>query len=102
LNESRDDGSDLHLNAAIDSDGQLCITGHDLGPVTRPVSSDGEYEYWYTIQEHDIPALIVALGGAPGDDILAVLEDGWTGSDSYGLDAAIRKSGVPFSFHAYS
>ena len=82
LNEGRDDGSRRHLDAAVDSDGRLRIAGQDLGPVTRPVSPDGEYEYFYTIEEHDIPALAVALGGALGDDILAVLEERWTGSQA--------------------
>ena len=44
--ETRADGSRLLLWAYLDTLGRLHIDGQDLGPVTRLVSGDGEYEYF--------------------------------------------------------
>lgn len=101
LDESRDDTSSHHLSAVLERDGELRIEGQDLGLVTAAISPDGEYEYFYTIRPNDVPALVIALGGTPGDDILALLEERWAGRQSYGLGTAIRDSGVPFTFFAY-
>lgn len=101
LDERLDDSSSLHLRAVLERDGELRIEGQDLGPVTAAMSPDGEYEYFYTIRANDVPALVIALGGIPGDDILALLEERWAGEQSYGLDREIRDSGVPFTFFTY-
>ena len=102
LAEHRKDGSSLYLTAKVSEDGDLRIEGQDLGPITAMVSPDGEYEYWYTIQAHDVPALAAALGGSTHADVLDLLEDRWSGHESYGLGEAIRQSGVPFKFFCYS
>jgi hypothetical protein len=84
-------------------DGRLVISGQDLGPVTRPISSDGEYEYAYTVAAEDVPSMMVALGGVSEDeDVLAILERDWSGARSYGLGAAMRESGVPYEFWNWS
>lgn len=100
--EHREDGSSLYLRARVSEEGDLRIEGQDLGPVTAAVSSDGEYEYLYTIQSEDVAALGAALGGEADDDILEVLKDSWSGAKSHGLEEAIRHSGVPFTFSCYS
>jgi hypothetical protein len=47
------------------------------------------------------PALVVALGGQPGTDVIDLLEQHWSGADSYNLGAAIRSSGVTHHFASY-
>lgn len=101
FDEHRQDGSSLHLSAVLKPDGKLLIEGHDMGPVTAPISPDGEYEYFYAIRAMDVPTLVVALGGTPDGDILALLEERWVGENSYGLEKAIRECGVAFTFFAY-
>ncbi|MBX7430633.1 hypothetical protein JDV09_00695 [Mycobacterium sp. Y57] len=101
LDERREDGSWLNLDATLQPDGSLRIDGQDLGPVTEPVSPDGEYEYGYTIAAQDVPAMVIALGGQHGTDIIDLLEHHWSGAQSYGLGAAIRSSGVPHHFWNY-
>jgi hypothetical protein len=96
-----DDGSRLNLDASLELDGSLRISGHDLGPVTKSITPDGEYEYWYSIAAEDVPALAVALGGQPGGDVIDLLKEDWSGEDSYGLGAAIRSSGVDYHFGSY-
>ncbi len=33
-----------------------------------------EYEYWVTVDSVDVPRIVTALGGQPGDDVLALVE----------------------------
>ena len=59
------DGPDSrHLWAHLDQKGNLHIDGQDLGPKTTIVSSDGEYEWFETIDRSDLPKLIGLLGGS--------------------------------------
>lgn len=99
--ERREDGSWLNLDASLAPDGSLRINGQDLGPVTKTVSPDGEYEYGYVIAAENVPALLIALGGQEGADVIDVLENHWSGAASYGLEQAIRSSGVPYDFWNY-
>ena len=85
LDEKRPDGSNLALLAFLDAEAKLHIQGQDLGPVTKSVSGDGEYEYSYTIAAADIPRLLPLLGGRPGDDVLEILKQKWSGEKSYKL-----------------
>ncbi len=84
-----------HLEAYVDEAGALHIDGHDLGPGTDMVSSDGEYEWFETIAAVDVPRVVALLGGRPGDDVLDVLERDFTGTKSYDLEARLRNSDVP-------
>ena len=53
-----------HLWAHLDQEGNLHIDGQDLGPKTVIVSSDGEYEWFETIDRSDLAKLIGLLGGS--------------------------------------
>jgi hypothetical protein len=88
--ERRADGSHLSLWAYLDTLGRLHVDGQDLGPVTRFVSGDGEYEYFKMVAKEDIPRLVEILGGKPGDEILGLLEREWTGDKSYDLETVLR------------
>ena len=99
--ERRADGSQLSLWAYLDSGGRLHIDGQDLGPVTAPVSNDGEYEYFKTIAASDIPRLVELLGGKPGADILALLKRKYTGEKSYDLERILSESDIPVALSTY-
>ena len=92
------DGNSYFLNASLRQDGSLKISGQDLGPT---IGIDGEYEYWYTIKAENVPALVAALGGTPGQDILDFLVQRWSGEAAYRLGPAIRNSGVEYAFANY-
>jgi hypothetical protein len=92
--EKRADGSHLALWAYLDTAGRLHIDGQDLGPVTRSVSEDGEYEYFKMVAKADIPRLIELLGGKPEDDILDLLQRSWTGARSYDLEEILREGPI--------
>lgn len=93
-------GTSYFLDANLGPDGGLTICGQDLGPRVDD-DDDGEYEYWYGIKAEDLPALLLALGGTPDDDVLAFLEQHWSGEAATGLETAIRDSGVPYRFFNY-
>jgi hypothetical protein len=99
--EKRADGSHLALWAYLDTAGQLHIDGQDLGPVTRNVSTDGEYEYFKFVAPQDIPRLTELLGGRPDEGILDLLERGWTGEKSYALEDLLRDGDVPVVLAVY-
>ena len=82
----------------MEESGALVIDGHDLGPATAPVSDDGEYEWNYTYDAAVVPAVVAALGGAPGDDVLDLLQRHWTGARSYELEKRLRESKLPHGF----
>jgi hypothetical protein len=102
LKEKRADGSSLNMWAYLDSEGCLHIDGQDLGPVTKAVSDDGEYEYFYTIPAEDIPALVKVLGGKVGDNVLDVIKKKWSGKKSYDLGELLDKSQVRVKFSTWS
>lgn len=100
--EKRADGSHLGLWAYLDKAGRLHIDGQDLGPVTRSVSEDGEYEYFKMVAKEDIPRLIELLGGKPEDDILDLLQRSWTGDRSYDLEEILREGPIEVRLGVWS
>lgn len=90
LRAEHDGRNHRYLIATLNSEGALVIEGHDLGPKTELVSSDGEYEWSRTILREHIPQLLILLD-EPGDaDILSILERYWTGPKSYELDVSFQ------------
>jgi hypothetical protein len=87
------------LWAYLDEHGCLHIDGQDLGPVTAPVSDDGEYEYFKTYEAADVPRVVALLDGKPGEDVLDLLERSWTGERSWELDRRLLESGIPAKVH---
>jgi hypothetical protein len=83
-----------HLSASLDSNGNLVIEGHDLGPGTAMISSDGEYEWTTTVAAGDIGRLLELLGAARDANILDVLVASYTGRGSYELETIIRESDI--------
>jgi hypothetical protein len=89
------------LWAYIDANGNLHVDGQDLGPVTEPVSGDGEYEYFKTIAAADVPLLLGLLGAPPNSDVLDVLASFWSDSASWELERLLRASDIPMNIDTY-
>jgi hypothetical protein len=101
LRAERSDTDRRNLWAHLDEEGNLHIDGQDLGSGTALVSSDGEYEWFETIRAEHLPRLLLLLGGAPGDDLLELLEDRWSGSNSYVLEGLLRRCDIPIERFVY-
>lgn len=102
LRAERDGADSRFLRAYLDEAGNLHIDGQDLGPATASVSSDGEYEWFETIQQADVPKVIALLDGSPEDDILDLLERGWTGDRAAELERRLRESDIHIQFSSWS
>ncbi|MGH2689112.1 MAG: hypothetical protein ACRDKW_09950 [Actinomycetota bacterium] len=87
-----------YLWAYLDEEGRLHIDGQDLGPATAPVSPDGEYEWFKTVAAADVARVVALLEGRPGEDVLDLLERGFTGPGSYELERRLRESTIPVEF----
>jgi hypothetical protein len=99
LREERDRRESRHLWAYLDETGALHIDGQDLGPGTAPMSDHGEYEWFQIIKTEHLPRLLGLLGGHPGDDILSLLEEKWSGARSYDLEKILRETAIPIERH---
>jgi hypothetical protein len=104
LRDERDGRDSRSLTANLTSDGSLRIAGHDLGPKTAIVSEENEYEWTYTFPVDSVPALCAALSGADHEDILDVLDRGYTGERSYQLERIIQETvdTIPREFWSWS
>jgi hypothetical protein len=97
------DGADSrYLWAYVDDDGNLHIDGQDLGPGTKGVSGDGEYEWSSVIRASDVPSVVELLEGDAGEDVLTLLERRWTGAASYELEQRLRDSDIPIQRSVWS
>lgn len=95
LREEHHGADHRYLTAYVDARG-LHIDGQDLGPGTASVSSDGEYEWYQTILPEHVARVVALLEGAPGEQILDLLERAWTQPGrSYELEKRLRESGIP-------
>ena len=101
LRDEKDGRDSRHLCAWLDERGSLHIDGQDLGPATAIVSDDGEYEWFETIQAEHLPRLLSRLGADPGNGILDVLEQNWSGARSYELKRLLRESDFEMERHVY-
>ena len=59
------------MEAVLDDDGNLVFEGQDLNGWL----GYAEYEYWVTAPAALVPRVVTALGGSPGDDVLALLAE---------------------------
>jgi len=75
LRDDRDDRGTRHLDAALEDDGTLRITGHDQGLRVSEFfgAAISSYEWVYIVAADRIPDLIRLLDGHDGDDVLALL-----------------------------
>ena len=62
------DAGTARVPAETNADESVLISGQDFG---HPLCE--EYEYWITVRPDDVPALVAALGGTEGDDVLELL-----------------------------
>jgi hypothetical protein len=88
------------LWAVLTAAGDLRIEGQDLGPGVEEIFGEGktEYEWDVVVRAADVPRAVVALGGSPGDDVLAVLSQRYSGFEASEIEPRLKASGVPIEF----
>ena len=50
-----------YIDAKIDGEGNLVISGHDLGEICRKYWGDSDYEYWLTVSSENKHRVLKAL-----------------------------------------
>ena len=91
-----------HVGASLDGMGNLVIDGHDLGPETAFVSSDGEYEWSVTVPAASLKRAVTVLGGQDNDSILDVLARDYAGKASYTIRRKLVEAGIPVELFTWS
>lgn len=88
----------LYVNAYLNTAGDLIIDGQDLSGSVRT----GEYEYSLTVPAADVPRVVAALAGEPGDDVLALLVTNATTIVQTGERTWLRSLGIDPGFWAHT
>ena len=73
LNECLD-GESRHVTAKLTDDGNLVISGQDIGPSVERIFGSDEYEYSHTIPAPYIAAFFELLGARQVTDILGAID----------------------------
>jgi hypothetical protein len=86
----QDDARGLRTIEAAWRDGGIDIQGQDLGR--------GEYEWAWSVQRVDVPAIAAALGGREGDDPMRLLKAWCRANRGADPGVRLREAGVPIAF----
>jgi len=68
------DGESRHVLAKLTEDGNLVISGQDIGPSVERIFGSDEYEYSHTIPAAYIAAFFELLGARQVTDILGAID----------------------------
>ena len=68
------DGESRHVTAKLNEDGNLVISGQDIGPSVERIFGSDEYEYAHTIPATYIAAFFELLGARQVTDILGAID----------------------------
>jgi len=85
-----------HLEVSQLASGDVSVAGHDIGAALPGGTS--EYEYAWTIPGAEIAELVTALGGGPGEDVLALLVAGFPTNPSARLGPFFEEHGIHARF----
>lgn len=82
----------IHIDAEINGEGDLIISGQDLGEAPKNFWGDDEYEYWLTVRAAHKDRLLLAL-----------LEKHYQGNNYLvsQLKALMESKGIPCEFFSY-
>lgn len=99
LCDDRSSRVDVHVHARI-SNGELTVSGHDLGPVVEDFWDDDDYEYWYQFDQTNTEKLIAAIHGE--EDPKAALLREFSGKKGCSkLRSLCRRKKIEYSFFSY-
>jgi hypothetical protein len=94
LREERRSGNYRFLGVEIKKNGDLVFEGQDLGKSVEGAFGCTEYEWYWTVKEHDIPKLQKAIGGK--GNILSLLEKKFSNEKAASLYEFMQKHNIPF------
>ena len=86
----------LHVDAVLTDAGDPVFEGQDLN------GSLGHRSRWETVPAAMVPRVVAALGGAPGDDVLALLADHGDEVVLRGESTWLRSLGIDHTIDTHS
>jgi hypothetical protein len=93
------DGESRHVTAKLTEDGNMVISGQDIGPSVERIFGSDEYEYAHTIPATHIAAFFELLGARQVTDILGAIDHFGRGRYQEIVDALERaKEIMPIGF----
>ena len=96
------DGESRHVTAKLNEDGNLVISGQDIGPSVERIFGSDEYEYSHTIPAAYIAAFFDLLGARQVTDILGAVDNFGRGRYSEIVDALEKaKEVMPIEFWSW-
>jgi hypothetical protein len=100
LREERSGRDVRRLWASVTAAGDLLIEGQDLGPGVEAFWGEGqsEYEWCLTVRAANLPALLKALGGQPGDSVLQLLSARFTEDEQCASPRFLQQHDVKHEF----
>ena len=102
LRDENNDSGSRHLIARTSSAG-IELVGRDLnsGPKENQIFGASEYEWIQTIAWEHVPAFRELLGLAPGDDVIKLLSERYSGKASSDLSALLQTATFPIKFWSW-
>jgi hypothetical protein len=88
----------LYIRIARTPDGDIRFEGQDTNP--NPFGHS-DYEYTITVMREDVPQVVEALGGQPGDDPLALIEANIETIVQTGERSWLQSLGIEPGFSSY-
>lgn len=113
---AREGPTSIYIDAGINSEGDLVISGQDIGKALEGLFGDSDYEYWLTVPSSQKDKLLALLGEALQWSskanlseierdalLLELIEKAYKGDVDVvtNLRALLSKHGVPYSFSSY-
>jgi hypothetical protein len=100
IHSETDDRGSRMVEVHIGDEGELVISGQDLGPAVSEFWGGGctEYEFAHTIKREDLSVFLEALGAASDDDVIEVLRQKYL-NPAFLLRSYLEpETSVPFTF----
>jgi len=93
----------IYVTASL-AEGELIISGQDIGEAPEEFWGDSDYEYWLTVPSADTEKFFKLLcADNPGSDPLDVLRKRFHGESAFrGIRAFCQRNGIKAKFDSYS
>lgn len=92
----------IYVDASL-VDGELHISGQDIGEAAEEFWGDSDYEYWLTIPEKDTRKFFKLIcADSPGKDPLTVLQKKFHGESAFrSISAFCKRHGIKAEFFSH-
>ena len=93
----------IYVDASL-HEGELTISGQDIGQAADDFWGDNDYEYWLTLPPESAEKFFKLIcANSPGEDLLDVLQKRFHGTGAFsGIRSFCASHGIEARFDSYS